>query len=195
MASNPHLALVSPPQRHAYYDLAADKQPLALKNLEKAQALERESVPVLARVTSRLLEAYLRSLWQDRKAAVSLLREALSVLQGSTETSKRQYQDSEWLYRVHTVLVYNLAVESCALYLRSAAVHYISQADQLLTHHAVCDFSIQQRVSALKADLKVAETHSNLHCSSLVPGTFPSEQEAARGRRYGSVQPARGRKL
>jgi hypothetical protein len=141
-----------------YFDLATEKPALALKNVEKAQELERISVPVLASVTSRLLEAYLRSFLADHKSAVLALREGLSTLHARKLESARQYQDPDWFHRVRIVLLYNLAVESFSLHLRSEAMQYISKAFQALNQHDVCEITLKTRILAFKEEFFPSET-------------------------------------
>ena len=154
-----------------YFDLATEKPALALKNVEKAQDLERNSVPVLASVTSRLLEAYLRSFLADHKSAVLALREGLSTLQARELESERQYQDPHWFHRVQIVLRYNLAVESFSLHLRADAMRYISKACQVLHQHDVCEISLKTRILAFKEEFSPSET------DDLQPSTAPEEEK------------------
>jgi len=148
-----------------------EKPTLALKNVEKAQELERDSVPVLASVTSRLLEAYLRSFLSDHKSAVLVLREALAVQHARELESARQYQDSDWFYRVLIVLLFNLAAESFALHLRAEAGHYISKACQVLSRHEVCEDSLKKRILAFQEELFPTET------SNFQPSIAPEEEK------------------
>lgn len=145
-----------------YLDLATDKPDLALKHVEKALELERGSVPVLALVTSRLLEAYLRSLLQDHKSAVSILRAALSVQR------VKAVERRDWLHQVLIVLLYNLAVAHHALHLRKAAIHYIFRAEQALLTRDVCDLSVKKCVLTLKDELIVPETAVGLHSFTVI---------------------------
>lgn len=160
-------------QRHVYYDLAMEKPTLALKNIEKAQELERDSVPVLASVTSRLLEAYLRSFLADHKSAVLALREALAAQHARELESARQYQDSDWFYRVRIVLLFNLAAESFSLHLRAEAGNYISKACQVLSQHDVCEASLKKRILAFQEELLPTETSNSLPLIAPEEEKFP----------------------
>lgn len=153
MAQDPAVTLVMRPQRHVYYDIATEKPTLALRNVEKAQELERDTVPVLALVTTRLLEAYLRSYLSDHKSAVLALREALSAQHAKESESLRQYQDPDWFYRALTIVLYNLAAESFSLHLRSEAIHYIGKAGQVMSQHDVCEVGVKRRITAFKEEL------------------------------------------
>ena len=136
-----------------YYDLATEKPAIALKNIQKAQSFEHESVPVLAMVTTRRLEAYIRSYQMDHKSAVLALREALNAQHVREAESTKQYQDPDWFFRVLGVLLYNLAAESLSLHLRSEAVHYIVKASQVAGKYDGCEGVVRRKIAAFKDEL------------------------------------------